>query len=537
MTFDRGLSLRRPRRFAALLALAPLAACSIGPKVTMPEAQVAAHWREAHAAGIKTSREDYRDWWKAFRDPVLNRLVDRAYDQNLTLMEAGTRVLKARAMFAQAVGEVYPQTQQLTGVGEYMKLPRSDSTVNPDGAITKNFTRVNLGGQAAWELDLWGKFRHGVEAADATYLASIASYDDVLVSLIGDVASDYISIRTLQTQIAIAQSNVVKQKDALDIATARFKGGATSELDVLQAQNVLAQTQAAIPQYTAALDKEINALAVLLGEPPQSLDGYLRGGRGIPAPPPSVAVGAPADLLRRRPDVRAAELAAIAQGAQVGMAEAELYPAFGLSGALGTAASTTTGNSLKSLFTQPSVGFAFGPTFSWPILNYGQITNQVRAEDAELQRLLLAYQNSVLTAQREVQDGLSGFVQGRIQVAYLQKSVKAASEALTVSLAQYQLGSRDFTTVLTAEQNLYTAQNNLASAQGNVALNLTSAYRALGGGWQIRWGRDFVPDDVRQEMRARTNWGDVLPPADKTPATPGLPGPSDLGPTVRPPQW
>lgn len=537
MTLDRGLSRPRRRRLALLLALSPLAACSVGPDVKTPEAPIVASWRDAHAAGIKTSREDYREWWKAFRDPTLNRLVDRAYDQNLTLMEAGTRVLKARAIFAQAVGEVYPQTQQLSGTLDYMKLPSTDAAVNPDNGITKNFTRVNLGGQAAWELDLWGKFRHGVEAADASYLASIASYDDVLVSMIGDVASDYIAIRTLQAQIRIAQENVVKQKEALAIAQSRFKGGATSELDVFQAQNVLAQTQAAVPQYSAALAKQIDALAVLLGEPPQNIDAFLRGARAIPAPPPTVSVGIPADLLRRRPDVRAAELKAIAQGAQVGMAEAELYPAFSLTGALGTAASTTPGNSLKSLFTQPSLTFAFGPSFSWPILNYGQITNQVRAEDAQLQGLLLAYKNSVLNAQREVQDGLSGFVQGRIQVGYLQQSVKAANDALTVSLAQYQLGSRDFTTVLTAEQNLYTAQNNLAAAQGNVAQNLTGAYRALGGGWQIRWGRDFVPDSVRDEMRARTNWGEVLPPADKTPPTPGLPGPSDLGPTVRPPQW
>ncbi len=201
-------------------------------------------------------------------------------------------------------------------------------------------------------------------------------------------------------------------------------------------------------------------------------------------------------------------------------------------------ASTTNGNSLKPLFTQPSLTFAFGPSFSWPILNYGQITNNVRAQDAELQALLINYKNTVLKAQREVEDGLSSFLQGRQQVAYLKQSVSAANNALIVALSQYQLGTRDFTTVLTAEQNLYQAQNNLAAAEGNVSISLTTAYRALGGGWQIRWGRDFVPDSVSDEMRARTNWGELLPPAGhKAPATPGLPGPSDLGPTVRPPQW
>ena len=172
------------------------------------------------------------------------------------------------------------------------------------------------------------------------------------------------------------------------------------------------------------------------------------------------------------------------------------------------------------------------------MLNYGQITNQVRAQDAELQALLIDYKNVVLKAQREVENGLAGFVQGRQQVAFLRASATAAGSALTVALAQYQLGSRDFTTVLTAEQNLYQAQNNLAAAEGGVSVSLTTAYRALGGGWQIRDGRDFVDDASRAEMRARTNYGDILPPAGQPqPQAPGLPGPSDLGPTVRPPQW
>jgi NodT family efflux transporter outer membrane factor (OMF) lipoprotein len=529
-------------RLSALALLAPtlasLTACSIGPNFVKPDAPVGANWREAGAPSIKTSREDYRNWWAGFRDPTLNRLVAIAYDQNLTLMEAGARVLKARAILGQSIGEVYPQTQQLNGTADYLQPSRTDASSNPGNTLATQFWRVNLGGQVAWELDLWGKFRHGVESADAAYLASIASYDDVLVTLIGDVAGDYIAIRTLQAQIAIAQQNVFKQRQALDIARARFKGGATSELDVYQAQNVLSQTQAAVPQYTAQLQQQENALRVLLGEPPETVDGLLNHSRGIPSPPATVAVGIPAELLRRRPDVRAAELKAVAQSAQVGIAEADLYPAFSLGGVLGTLVSTTNGNKINQLFTSPSITFAFGPSFSWPILNYGQITNNVRAQDAELQALLIAYKNSVLKAQREVEDGLSGFNQGRQQVGYLRVSVTAASNALTVALAQYQLGTRDFTTVLTAEQNLYQAQNSLAAAQGNVSMSLTTAYRAMGGGWQIRWGKDFVPDSVRDEMRARTNWGELLPPAGQTPpATPGLPGPSDLGPTVRPPQW
>jgi NodT family efflux transporter outer membrane factor (OMF) lipoprotein len=522
----------------ALALLLSLGACSVGPEFQKADAPVANQWREAGNPSVKTNRQNYQRWWSAYRDPTLDRLIAIAYEQNLTLMEAGARVIKARASLGHAIGELYPQTQQLSGQSDYLQPSRTDATSNPTDTLSRQFWRVNLGAQVAWELDLWGKFRHGVEAADATYLASIASYDDVLVTLIGDVASDYVAIRTLQTQIAIARDNIVKQKLALQIARDRYKGGATSELDPLQAENVLAQTQSAVPQLTAQLQQDENALRVLLGMTPESLDGLLRPSRGIPAPPASVAVGIPADLLRRRPDVRAAELKAVAQSAQVGIAAADLYPAFTLGGAFGTLVSTTNGNKISQLFTSPSLTFAFGPSFSWPILNYGQITNNVRVQDAELQALLINYKNTVLKAQREVEDGLAAFTQGRQQVGYLKRSVTAANQALYIALQQYQLGSRDFTTVLTAEQNLYAAQNNLAVAEGNLSVSLTKTYRALGGGWQIRDGKEFVDAANAQDMRARTNYGDVLPPADQPqPPTPGLPGPSDIGPTVRLPQW
>jgi len=531
--------LRRVRSLAGFAFALPLAACSVGPNFVTPQASVESRWKDAGFPAVKTSREDYQRWWATFRDPTLSRLVDIAYNQNLTLMESGARVIEARAVLGQAIGELYPQTQQLGGSAVYLQPSDTDATSNPGNLISRReFWRVNLGGQVGWELDLWGKFRHGVEQADAAYLASIATYDDVLVTLIGDVASDYIEIRTLQAQIAVARENVAKQRSALEIARDRYKGGATSELDVFQAQNVLGQTESAIPQLTSQLQQTENALAVLLGVPPASLGGLLGGSRGIPAPPRNVAVGVPADLLRRRPDVRAAELKAEAQSAKVGIAAADLYPAFALGGALGTLVSTTNGNTLKELFTWPSITFAFAPSFSWPVLNYGQITNEVRAQDAELQALLIDYKNVVLKAQKEVENGLAGFIQGRQQVAYLKESADAANNALTVAIAQYEIGSRDFTTVLTAEQNLYQAQNNLAAAEGGVSVSLTTAYRALGGGWQIRDGHDFVNDESRAEMRARTNYGDILPPAGQPqPQAPGLPGPSDIGPTVRPPQW
>jgi outer membrane protein TolC len=268
------------------------------------------------------------------------------------------------------------------------------------------------------------------------------------------------------------------------------------------------------------------------------LNYLLAGPQNIPVPPTDVAVGIPADLIRRRPDIRAAELNAAAQSEQIGIAKAELFPAFILTGLFGTIAGSVGNNRVNEVFSAHGIQFAFGPSFSWPILNYGQITNNVRVQDARLQILLIDYKNTVLQAQQEVENGLAGFLQGRQQVDLLRRSVVAANEALGVALTQYQLGIRDFTTVLTAEQNLYQAQSNLASASGNVSTSLTSLYRALGGGWQIREGSDFVNDATRNEMRNRTNWSSLLPPAGKPqPPTPGLPGPSDRGPDVRAPQW
>jgi NodT family efflux transporter outer membrane factor (OMF) lipoprotein len=477
-----------------------------------------------------------------FRDPVLNRLIEIAYNQNLTLVSAGTQVLQARAELGVAIGEFYPQVQQGHGSVTYIRPSHSDTTQFP-GSVTRNFWRDSLALTVNWELDFWGKFRRAIESADAAYLGSIANYDYVLVTLLGNVATTYIGIRTLQTQIEIARDNVVKQKKALAIARARYEGGTATKLDVYQAENVLGQTESTIPQLTIQLNQGFNALAILLGLPPQPMEPLLAGSSGIPVPPKTVAVGIPADLVRRRPDIRAAELAAMAQSAQIGIAQSNLYPAFSLTGTFGTAAanvpqSRLSQNKLKRVFEGRGITFAFGPAFTWNILNYGQITNQVRVEDAALQTLLVDYQNAVLQAQQQVENGLTSFLQGREQVDFLRESVAAANAALGIALLQYTLGTRDFTTVLTAEQNLYTAQNDLAIAEGSVSTGLASVYQALGGGWQIRADNEFVPAATAEEMRNRTNWGELLPPpGTPQPPAPALPTPADVSPNPRRPEW
>src|SRR5215813_5439887 len=520
-----------------VLSLA-LAGCMVGPDFKSADAPIAQQWLEAGDPAVRTDHQDYEQWWTAFNDATLSNLVDLAYRQNLTLMAAGTRVLEARAALGVAIGQFYPQQQQLQGAVTYNQFSKSDPTTNPLNVLNNNIWKAGLAGQVGWELDFWGKFRRGVESASASYLASIATYDDVLVTVVGDVTTAYIGIRTLQVQLAIARENVVKQRGALQIATERYRGGASTLLDVYQAQNVLAQTQSTIPALTAQLEQGEAALRVLLGLAPQSIDALLSGPQSIPVPPAEVAIGIPADLVRRRPDIRSAELQAAAQSAKIGMTKAQLFPAFSLSGVFGGTAASIDQIPVGQVFQGTSIAFAFGPTFSWPILNYGQITNQVRVQDARLQTLLLDYQNTVLKAQKEVESNLSAFLNGRKQIVLLRQSVTAANNALSIAIDQYTLGTRDFTTVLTAEQNLYTAQTNLASAAGNLSSSLTNLYRALGGGWQIRGDREFVNDSVRIEMRNRTDWGTLLPPGGTPPSpAPGLPGPQDRGPTVRVPEF
>jgi NodT family efflux transporter outer membrane factor (OMF) lipoprotein len=515
-----------------------MAACAVGPDFVPQPAPVADEFIGANNRSVKSTDRDDRDWWKSFHDPTLNQLIQIAYNQNLTLLSAGTRVLQARAVLGVAIGSIYPQVQQGTGSLIYNRTSAATPLAGPN-ATPSLFWTDSLALQAAWELDFWGKFRRGVESADGAYLASIASYDDVLVSLLGDVAATYVGIRTTEQLIAIARTNVHKQEDALKIAKAKYTGGGTSERDVFQATNVLTATQAVIPQLTFQLQQATDALYVLLGMPPQRLGNLLYRSRGAIAPPSgTIMVGIPADLLRRRPDIRVAELAALAQSAQIGIAEAQLYPAISITGTFGGAASTANGHTLADAFTSKGTTFAVGPSFQWNILNYGQITNNVRFQDAKLQQLLVDYQNTVLKAQQQVDDGISLFLQSRVQAEFLRQSVVAARGALKIALEQYESGATDFTTVLTAEQNVFQAESNLAVATGNVSLGAIAVYRALGGGWQIREDSYFVTAATRDQMRARTNWGELLTPAgEPQPSAPGLPSPADTGPTVRPPQW
>ena len=509
--------MRRVNLCRILLAAALLTAgcVKVGPDFTPPQATVSQNWLDTGDRRVKTAPTEDRQWWRAFNDPALDRLIETAYRENLSLRIAGVRVLEARAQLGIAVGEWFPQTQQAFGSLEKIHL----SQRAPQAAFSENlrFFQSEVGLRASWELDFWGKFRRAIEAADATLLATVADYDSTLVSLTGDVASFYVLIRTLEKRLDIARQNVESQRESLQLAEAKFRGGTTTQRDVEQAKTLLFNTEATIPALEIQLRQAKNALCVLLGMPPNHLTDLLGGVTGvIPAPPPQVAVGIPADLLRRRPDIRSAELQAAAQCANIGVAKADLFPAFSLAGTFSFQASDVATFKLGDMSSWKSRNASGGPSFQWDLLNYGRLTNQVRVQDARFQELVITYQNAVLKAQQEVEDSLVGFLRSQLRAGLLGESTAAARRSLDLSVLQYREGTTDFTTVLTAQQALLTEQDSLAIALGDISRNLVGVYRALGGGWQLREGKDFVPESVKAEMKKRTNWGRLLTSAAYT---------------------
>ena len=530
------------RTCLALFAFTLLVAgCTkVGPDYVRPETAVSQTWLEAGDKRVKTEPAEYRNWWKAFNDPTLDRLIDTAYRENLTLRIAGVRVLAAQAQLGIATGRLYPQTQQATGSVIKERISAGTPFIGASSTGGSSFGGLSLaesqvGLTASWEIDFWGKFRRAIESADANLMASIANYDSTLVTLTGSVANSYITIRTVERRLSIARSNVETQRESLKIAQARFEGGTTSQRDVDQAKTILTGTEATIPPLKIQLRQTKDALCVLLGIPPSLLTNQLQGKPAeIPAPPTRVVVGIPVDLLRRRPDIRAAEFNAMAQCAQIGVAKAELYPSLSLLGTFGLLASDVGKSYLASMFNWRDRSGSMGPALTWNIFNYGQITNNVRFQDAQFQSLLITYQNTVLSAQQDVEDNLTGFLRTQEQAASLQESVVAAQSSLNLALIQYREGITDFTTVLTAQQALLSAEDSLASAMGNISMYLVGVYRALGGGWEIREGQDFVPVATREQMEQRTNWGGLLTPKSEPPPTPEQEKQKRL---IRAPDW
>jgi len=450
----------------------------VGPNYARPAAPVADAWIDAADPRIQAQMAWDPAWWTVFNDPVLDGLIETAHRQNLDLRTAGTRILEARAQRSIAAGRLFPQSQ--TAVGGFVHAQVSRNLAKGLGNLPLPNV-INLwadGFNASWEPDFWGRFRRGIEAADAGVTASVHDYHDMLVLLLSEVATSYVQLRTFQQRLDYARRNVEIQTGASHLAEARFKDGATTELDVQQASSNLAQTEASIPPLEAGLRQAGNHLCLLLGLLPRDLAAMFDAGP-IPVAPVEAAVGLPAELLVRRPDVRRAERELAAQSARIGIATSDLYPRLGVTGFIGYV-----GDDLKDLFASKSFTGFIIPSFQWNILNYGRIKNNIRLQDARFQGKLLQYRQTVLRAGREVEDGLVGFVQAQRQAQRLELSVRAAERSVELVLTQYRGGVTDFNRVFNTQALLVAQQDQLALARGNIAINLIGVYRALGGGWE-----------------------------------------------------
>jgi len=500
----------------AALTLVFSGCAMVGPDYVKPTAPEPEKWLESGNPKIESREGKFSDWWTVFDDPVLNELVQAAYQQNLTLQIAGLRIYEARAQLGIAFGFQFPQTQQGSGSGSLNQI--SKNAPNSAGA-DRYYSNYDIGLDAAWELDVWGKFRRAVQTGVANLEASIADYDDILVSLTAEVARTYVDMRTAEEGLAVARQNVEIQKRSLEIAEVRFKAGAVTELDVTQARALLKSTESTIPGFETNIRRAKNALAILLGKLPGEIDAMLGGSGLIPKVPAEVAVGYPAELLRRRPDIRFAERQLAAQSAQIGFAKADLYPHFSLFGSLGFQTSGHTdfrsnNAQFKDLFKKDSITYSTGGGFNWDLFNYGRITNQVRVEDARFQELAVNYEDTVIRAAQEVEDAMFGFLRSQDTVGFLADAVKASKRSVELSLIQYREGLVDYQRVLDTQRDLTSQEDNLVLTAGSVGTNLVALYRAMGGGWEIREGQDFLPASLKEEMEHRTNWGGMLAPQE-----------------------
>lgn len=523
---------RIPALFAALL----FAGCAaVGPDYERPEVDLQNSWTLANAEGLVESLPAAEPaWWTVFNDPLLNELVLEAYGQNLDLEVAGLRIIEARARLGIATGNQYPQSQSVNGsvlaTGLSTNRPNFVSQLADD-----TFTDAALSFDATWELDFWGRYRRGVEAAEADLAAALAAYDAGLVSLTAETARIYFLVRTTEERIRLVRNDIELQARSLEIVQVQARNGLVTELDVQQAATLYESTAAQLPVLNGDLQRARNALSVLLGQAPGDLEARLGTG-SIPLPPEAVAVGVPAELLRRRPDVRLAELLAAGQSARVGIAASDRYPALGLTGSIGLRASDARGSDLGDLFTGDSVEYFGGPVFSWPILNYGRISNSVRVQDARLQQQLVRYQATVLDAAREVEDALAGYVRTQEAAAHYERSVAAATRAVDLALLQYRDGIVDYQRVLESQRQLNSQHQQYALTRGGIVTSLVGVYRALGGGWELRDGRPVIDEATQAEMEERTDWGRLLEPAE-LPEQPELPAPAGEQPILRGPDW
>jgi NodT family efflux transporter outer membrane factor (OMF) lipoprotein len=490
----------------------------VGPNYAPPPAPVAPAWIDSDSPVLQGEPIDECQWWTIFDDTTLNGLIEMARGQNLDLRVAGTRILEARAQRNIAVGNLFPQSQ--SAIATYVHGELSENLAL-SAALGGPLNIWATGFNPSWELDFWGRYRRSVEAANADFGASVEEYGDALVMLYSEVATAYVQLRTFEERLRFARQNIEIQEGTLSLAEHRYREGVATELDVRQARTSLAQTQSALHPLETGRRRASNQLCILLGMPVVDLAAEFEQAP-IPTAPPRLAVGIPADLLRRRPDVRRAERQVAAQSARIGVAEADLYPRLSLNGFLGYAA-----DDLDRLFQAKSFTAFIIPTLQWNILNYGRIANNITVQDVRLEAAALRYQQAVIAGGRDVEDALVGFLQAQQQARRLEGGVRDAERSVELVLIQFKNGVTDFNRVFNTQVALVTQQDQLAVARGDVALNLIQVYKALGGGWKQASGGSRMPpvDGIER-----------LPPAPQTDENLPRPSRKALRPATLPEQ-
>lgn len=453
---------------------------------------------------------DIRQWWQVFNDPVLDQLIAEADAHNASLKIAGLRIMEARAQLGIAQAGRYPQLQQASADGLYV-YRRQYRGSHPQNS---RFWQLSEGFDVGWELDFWGRFSRAIESSDASYFAAQANYEDALVLLRAQVADTYFSLRTTEARLRVARDNTRQQKRSLDITRKLFKSGQIAELDVQQANTQYLGTLASIPSLEDQLHRTRNALSVLTGQAPGELPQVTANEGLIPLVDRAVLQDVPANLLLRRPDVRAAELSVAAQSALIGVAESDFYPSLSLLGSIVWSGSTVGG-------TSNSLDFIGGPSLRWNLFDHGKISNNVRVQDARLQQLIEAYRDTVRQAAREADDAASGLSKSLERERILRQAEVAAKRSLVLASAQYREGFSDFQRVLDAQRALLDQQDNYLISRSNAVSDLIALYKALGGGWYA--AQPIIDSATRKQMEKRTDWDDLLDDPAVAPSAQPLP--------------
>jgi len=457
----------------ASLILTFYGCATVGPDYVSPGLSMAKDWHTGLNQGLTAKEMDPQTlaaWWTQFNDPELSSLIERAAAGNLDLKKAQARVREARARRGLAKADLFPTLDAL-GTG-------SQSRSSEETGSGKTVDLFHLGFDAGWELDIFGGLRRSAEAAEANLQASQEGRRDVLVSLLAEMALNYIEVRTNQARIAVAEANLESQSETYQLIVWRYEAGLSDELAVQQARYTLENIRSQVPVLRTGLEESMNRIAVLLGEQPGQVHKELEQPMPIPVTPLRVAVGLPADVLRRRPDVRRAERDLAAQTAKIGVAAADLYPKFKLSGSIGLEAL-----SLDNLFSFGSRILTGGLRISWPIFHAGAIRQNIEVQSAVQEQALIAYEAALLQALEEVENALVAYAEEHARRQSLIETTRAAQRVAQLTQDKYQAGLTDFGTVLEAQRTLWSFQDQLTKSDGTVSINLVRLNKAMGGGW------------------------------------------------------